>query len=187
MKLKSSKVTTKKKAPVKKSAPKKTNKKMEQGLSLNDYEHLAQEYTNISEQMKQLDNRKKELAKLLKEGAERLGNTDAKGSSYAQTDNFLIGRVCRTSYKINDEKGYNFFQNYKDEDGKKLTECIQQVTKFVVDEEAVAKAVNENRIDVNIVRSNVYDESRSFSVLVKPIEEMKEEDMPEVEVSKLSK
>lgn len=179
------KLQTKKKTPKveeTESKPKKTTKKANLSVALKeeDYQKLAKEYSEISEQAKVLTSRKSELSSTLKEGAQRLGTKDDKGSFYMGNadDEFIIGSVIKKSITLNNEKGYEYLKN------KGLNKCYRRVveTKYVVDEDAVEKAISEGDLTLQEVQDNIYDISTSFSVSVK---KQVAEEMPEIEQTKL--
>lgn len=58
-------------------------------------ENLVQEYNFISSQIKKLDERKKNLAGMIKNYAIQHGTKDDKGSYYCENDNFVYGVVAK--------------------------------------------------------------------------------------------
>lgn len=145
-----------------------------------DIENMADEYNSISEQIKVLNNRKKELSEAIKEGAKELGTKDDKGSYYLNVKGFVVGAQHKQPITILDT-AYDFLRKYKDKDGKNLADCIEQVTTYKVDENALSKAVQDERITVEELQKSVYSIGSSYSVSVKKSKEQSEEEMPEVE------
>lgn len=142
-------------------------------LSEEEMWKLAEEYDKISAQIKELDSKKKQLATKLKEYAGSNGVTDDKGSSYIEGDSYIVGRVARHSVKIDQDKGVSFLRE------KGLTECITEKTVYTVNESEVEKAVaSENLTEEDV--SQFTSVSTSYSVLVKPKEEMSEVELSSV-------
>lgn len=92
------------------------------------------EYSQISEQMKFLEARKKELASTIKTYAEEKGTKNDKGSYYAETDNFIFGNEARKSIKLNQEKALEYLKEHD------LVEKYTE-TQIIVNEELLASAV----------------------------------------------
>ena len=144
-------------------------------FSTTDVQKLAEEYDNISKQMKELEAKKKELADKLKNCAEAMGVVDDKGSSYIDGDSYVIGRVAKRTVKINQEEGVAMLRN------KGLLNCITEKTTYTVNEAEVEKAVAEETLTEEDVRSFTTINT-TYSVSVKA-----KEDMPEVEVSAVAR
>ena len=144
-------------------------------FSTTDVQKLAEEYDNISKQMKELEAKKKELADKLKNCAEAMGVVDDKGSSYIDGDSYVIGRVAKRTVKINQEEGVAMLRN------KGLLNCITEKTTYTVNEAEVEKAVAEEILTWEDVR-NFTTINTSYSVSVKA-----KEDMPEVEVGAVAR
>ena len=144
-------------------------------FSTTDVQKLAEEYDNISKQMKELEAKKKELSDKLKNCAESMGVVDDKGSSYIDGDSYVIGRVAKRTVKINQEEGVAMLRN------KGLLNCITEKTTYTVNEAEVEKAVAEEILTEEDVRSFTTINT-SYSVSVKA-----KEDMPEVEVSAVAR
>ena len=140
-----------------------------------DAEELAKEYNDLSIKIKELEKRKKELSEKLKKCASQLGVTDDKGSSYIDGEYFVIGQVAKHSVKINQEEGVAMLRN------KGLLNCITEKTTYTVNEAEVEKAVAEETLTEEDVRSFTTINT-SYSVSVKA-----KEDMPEVEVSAVAR
>ena len=150
-----------------------------------DVDNMAEEYHRLSEQIAVLTKRKTELSNAIKEVVASLGTKDNKGSQYLNTSNFVCGRVHSQKIDINQDKAYEYLTNHQDTKGGSFADCIHQVTTYVVDEDDLAKAVKEGRIDIKTLRDNCYDVKESYSVSVKP--KKAEEETPEVEVTSLKK
>ena len=144
-------------------------------FSKTDVQKLAEEYDNISKQMKELEAKKKELADKLKNCAESMGVVDDKGSSYIDGDNYVNGRVAKRTVNINQEEGVAMLRNTG------LLNCITEKTTYTVNEAEVEKAVAEETLTEEDVRSFTTINT-SYSVSVKA-----KEDMPEVEVSAVAR
>ena len=144
-------------------------------FSKTDVHKLAEEYDNISKQMKELEAKKKELADKLKNCAESMGVVDDKGSSYIDGDSYVIGRVARRTVKINQEKGVKILRE------KGLKKCIDRKVVYTVNEAEVERAVAREDLTEEEVREFT-SVSTSYSVSVKA-----KEDMPEVEVSAVAR
>lgn len=164
---------------------KKEAKPSKMKVTKKDIETFAEEYDRISQQIKELDSRKKELAAVIKESAVEIGTVDDKGSHYVDTDTFICGSVRNQKVTIDNEKAYAYLTTHKDKKGGDFNDCIQQVTKYVVDEDALGKAVQDDRVDINTLRENCYNINISYSVSVKKKEV--EAEMPEVEQTSLKK
>lgn len=128
---------------------------------------LAQEYSEISAQIKLLDERKKKLSALLKSGAVENGVRDDKGSSYLEVSDFIVGNVAKKSVKLNQDKAVALLKE------KGLEDCIDVVTVETVNSDKLNSAVSTGKISLNEVES-VTDISTSYSVSVKVKEEMPE-------------
>lgn len=137
-----------------------------------DYDVLAQEYSDISKQVKALNDRKKALADKLKEGAELEGIKDDRGSFYIDGSNFVIGKVSKKSFSINEGKATPLLK----EKGI-YEECIDIIE--VINTDKIQKAVDSELLTLDEVES-ITDIKTSYSVSVK-----EKEEMPEVEVSTL--
>ena len=158
-------------------ALKKVSKKAENNVSplfkVKDISNLGKEYAEISAQIKQLEDRKKVLANLIKEGAEQFGVKDDKGSFYLESDTHIMGKVAKKSFKIDQEKAVETLESMG------LGDVVDVVTVKTVNEDRLQTAVQDKRISLDEVEdfTNV---STSYSVSVK-----EKEVMPEVEVSDL--
>lgn len=155
------------KAPVKKTAVKK-------GYSMSDIGKFAQEYAEISSQIKVLDTRKKELATILKDGAVKYGTKDDNGSSYFEANGYITGNVSKVSMSLNQEKGVEYLEK------KGLGDIVDIVEVKTINEDRLEKAVGEKRLTLEDVESFT-EKKVSYQVSVKAVE-----DMPEVEQSNLA-
>ena len=156
-------------------ALKKISKNVTPMFSKEDYGKFAEEYNDISSKMKELDARKKHLAEVLKDAAEKVGVKDDKGSYYCDCDNFIFGRVAKHSVKLDEEKAKTYLREHK------MENMIEKVVSYVVNEEMLSEAVKDGRISQEDFESlcNVTT-SYSVSVTKKNVE-----DMPEVEKTSL--
>lgn len=159
-------MATLKKAGTKKSAIKPL-------FSAEDIAKMGREYANISAQIKQLEEQKKNLADKIKSGAEQFGVKDDKGSFYLESDSHIMGKVAKKSFKIDQDKAVSTLESMG------LGDVIDVVTMKTVNEDKLQKAVQEKRITLDDV-SGFTNESVSYSVLVK-----EKEAMPEVEQTSL--
>ena len=134
---------------------------------------LGKEYSEISAQIKVLTDRKKELSDLIKKGAEKFGVIDDKGSYYLEDDNFILGKVAKKSFKLNQDKAVETLKSMD------LGDVIDKVTTYIVNEDRLTQAVADKRISLDTVKSFT-DTKVDYSVSVK-----EKEEMPEVEQSTL--
>ena len=140
-------------------------------FSAEDIGKMGKEYAEISAQIKQLEERKKQLADKIKSGAEQFGVQDDKGSYYLEDDSIIMGKVAKKSFKIDQEKAIQTLESMG------LGDVVDEVTVKAVNEDKLQSAVQSGRISLDEVEkfTNV---TTAYSVLVKAKEEM-----PEVEVS----
>ena len=136
-----------------------------------DAEKMAEEYLEISKQIKMLESKKKELSDKLKQGAESYGVQDDKGSYYLEDSSFIIGKVAKRSVKVDKDKAVSLFKS------KGLKNCFKRVVSYEVNDSEVEKAFDEGSLtkkDLDTFTSiNV-----TYSVSVS-----EKSEMPEVEVS----
>ena len=168
--------TTEVKAPVKKTpktAPKKA-KSATSGYTVEELGKAAQEYAEISAQMKIMDERKKALAKIIKDGAVKFGTKDDKGSSYLEVNSYVVGNVSKVSMSLDHEKGADYLEK------KGLGDLVDVVTVKTINEDRLEKAVGDNRLTLQEVDSFT-NRKVTYSVSVKSME-----DMPVVEQSELA-
>lgn len=168
------KATTKaveKKAPTttKKSVAKKTST-----ITKADIGRCAKEYSEISQQIKVLEERKKTLSAIIKEGSVKYGTPDDKGSSYLEVDGFITGNVSKVSMSLDQTKGVDYLEK------KGLGDLIDVETVKTINEERLEKAVGEKRLTLDEVESFT-NKKQTYQVSVKAVEEM-----PEVEQSNLA-
>lgn len=160
-----------KKAPSKST---KTSKPEKAKTTKDDIGRLAQEYSDLSEQIKVLEARKKELANLIKDGADKFGVEDDKGSKYLEVNGFTCGRVAKVSMSLDQTKGVEFLE------AKGLGDLVDVETVKTINEDRLEKAVGEKRITLKEVESFT-NKKVSYQVSVKQTEEM-----PQVEQSNLA-
>ena len=132
-----------------------------------DYAKLAEEYNDVSEQLKNLKERKEHLATLLKDGAEKFGVKDDKGSFYCDTDDFIFGRVAKKSIKLNEERTTKYLKAHG------FSHYIEEVVTYVINKAKVEEAVKCGDIPQKDFES-LCDVDTSYSVSVKKKEEMAE-------------
>lgn len=156
-------------------ALKKVIKKAESNVTplftVDDLGKLGREYAEISAQIKELEAQKKSLADRIKKEVERLGVKDDKGSYYFENDNYIMGKVARKSFKIDQEKAVSVLQSMG------LGDVIDVETVYTVNEDRLQSAVQDKRITLETVE-DFTEERVSYSVSVK-----EKEEMPEVEVT----
>ena len=140
-------------------------------FSEKDIYSMAREYAELSAQIKELEARKKVLSDKIKEGSEKFGVKDDNGSYYLENDQFLMGKVAKKSFKIDQDKAVGVLKSMG------LGDVVDTVTIETVNEDRLNSAVQEGRISINEVEkfTNV---TTSYSVTVK-----EKEPMPEVEQS----
>ena len=140
----------------------------------NDIYSMGREYAEISAQIKTLDSRKKELAEKIKAGAERFGVKDDKGSFYLENDSFLLGKVAKKSFKINQDEAVQTLESLG------LGDVVDTTVVKTVNEDKLNSAVQSGRISLNTVEGFT-SVSTSYSVTVK-----EKDAMSEIEQSTLS-
>lgn len=154
-------------------ALKKVKSKVSVLFSKDEVLAMAQEYSDISAQIKTLEARKKALSDKIKQGAETYGIKDDKGSYYLEDEHFICGKVAKKSLKINQEKAVAVLEE------RGLSDVVDVVTVKTVNEDKLSNAVSAGRISLNDVE-DFTDSSTSYSVSVKVKEEA-----PEVQQSNL--
>lgn len=152
-------------------ALKKVTKNIKPLFSAEDIGRMGKEYADISAQIKKLEEQKKALAEKIKSGAEQFGVKDDKGSFYLENDFYVMGKVAKKSFKIDQEKAVSTLESIG------LGDVIDEVVVRTVNEDRLQKAVADKRITLDDVREFT-NESVSYSVSVK-----EKEAMPEVEVT----
>lgn len=140
-------------------------------FSAEDIGKMGKEYADISAQIKKLEEQKKALAEKIKSGAEQFGVKDDKGSFYLENDYFVMGKVAKKSFKIDQEKAVSTLESMG------LGDVVDEVVVKTVNEDRLQKAVTDKRITLEDVKGFT-NESVSYSVSVK-----EKEAMPEVEVA----
>lgn len=143
-------------------------------FSAQDIFALGREYAELSEQIKVLEARKKELSEKIKSGAEQFGVKNDKGSHYLENDEFILGRIAKKSFRIDQDKAVPILEKMG------LGDVVDVVTVKSVNEDKLNSAVGEGRISLNEVE-NFTSVSVSYSVDVK----RKESVTAEVEQSTL--
>ena len=147
--------------------------KVVKGFSEADLIKVGQEYADISAQSKTLDTKKKELSSIIKDNCEKFGTKDDKGSFYFESDTLILGKVAKKTISINQDKAVKVLNKMG------LTDLIDSVTTFSVNEDKLQQAVQEGRISLEQVE-DFTDIKTSYSVSVKV-----KEAMPEVEATTL--
>ena len=134
---------------------------------------LGRQYADISSQIKALEEQKKALAEKIKQGAEQFGVKDDKGSFYLESEDLMMGKVAKKSFKIDQDKAVKTLESMG------IGDVVDEVTVRTVNEDRLQQAVSDGRLSLDTVESftNV---SVSYSVLVK-----EKEAMPEVEQTTL--
>ena len=128
-----------------------------------DAQLMGEQYLEISEQIKTLEARKKELAERIKDCATKYGVKDDKGSYYCETDTCVYGRVARKSVKIDQEKAQEVLKKIGRED------LIDRVVSYVVNEDRLEEAIQKGDISIKTVEGFT-DITTSYSVSVKKAE-----------------
>ena len=142
-----------------------------------DIGKLGREYAEVSKQIKLLDERKKFLADTIKSQVEQTGVKDDKGSYYLEDDNFIMGKVAKKSFKIDQDKAVETLESIG------LGDVIDIVTVKTVNEDRLQRAVQEKRLSLDTVQ-DFTNESVSYSVLVKEKEIMTEVEQTTLQVAK---
>ena len=135
------------------------------------------EYSEISEQMKFLDKRKKELADSLKELALKTGVKDDKGSYFVDEGNKTFGRVRKCSISLNEERAMKFF---------KKKGLLKEVTKNVIDLDKVDILVSCGQVTSEEIES-ISDIKEQFQFYLGDKKTEEPEEMPEIQVSERPK
>ena len=142
-------------------------------LTADDIGKLGREYAELSAQIKVLEERKKDIANKIKDGAEQFGTKDDKGSFYLESDSHIMGKVAKKSFKIDQAVAVETLESMG------LGDVVDVTVSKTVNEDRLQVAVQEKRISLEQVEdfTNV---SVSYSVSVK-----EKEVAPEVEQSTL--
>lgn len=140
-----------------------------------DIDDLVNQYDSISQQIKLLDSRKKELATAIKSYAMKHGTQDDKGSFNCENEGFFFGQTARTSIVLKDT-AITTLRNWG------FGDCVVNVP--VVDEKLVERYHNDGALTDDNIRELYETKSGTPSVYVK-----RKEEMPTVEQTgaKLSK
>lgn len=152
---------------------KKSDTKVTPMFTEDNVKSLGRQYADISSQIKALEEQKKALAEKIKQGAEQFGVKDDKGSFYLESEDLMMGKVAKKSFKIDQDKAVNTLESMG------IGDVVDEVTVRTVNEDRLQQAVSDGRLSLDTVESftNV---SVSYSVLVK-----EKEAMPEVEQTTL--
>ena len=142
-------------------------------ISKADVLKMAEDYNNISKQIKMLESKKKELSDKLKQGAESYGVQDDKGSYFCGNEDFMCGNVAKRSVSLDMDKAVKLLQK------NGLNDLIEEKIVQTVDEKKLEKAVMDGTITDEEFNS-IMNDRVSYSVSVRKVD-----DMPEVEVSAL--
>ena len=152
---------------------KKSDTKVTPMFTEDNVKSLGRQYADISSQIKALEEQKKALAEKSKQGAEQFGVKDDKGSFYLESEDLMMGKVAKKSFKIDQDKAVKTLESMG------IGDVVDEVTVRTVNEDRLQQAVSDGRLSLDTVESftNV---SVSYSVLVK-----EKEAMPEVEQTTL--
>lgn len=156
-----------------KKATKKPASNIKPMFSAEDIGKMGKEYAEISAQIKQLEERKKTLADKIKSGAEQFGVKDDKGSFYLESDAYIMGKVAKKSFKIDQDTAVKTLESMG------IGDVVDVVTIKTVNEDKLQKAVADKRLTLDDVKAFT-TETVSYSVSVK-----EKEAMPEVEQTTL--
>lgn len=135
------------------------------------------EYSEINEQIKFLDKRKKELAESLKDLALKTGVKDDKGSYYVDEGDLIFGRMRKCSISLNEEKALKFF---------KKKGLLKDVTKSIIDMDKVDLLVSCGEVSAEEIES-ISDIKESFQFYLGEKKKEEPEEMPEIQVSERPK
>ena len=159
---------------------KKANKKAENIkplFSAKDIGRMGKEYAEISAQIKELEAKKKELAEKIKNGAEQFGVKDDKGSFYLESNNHIMGKVAKKTFKIDQDKAVETLESMG------LGDVVDEVVVRTVNEDRLQKAVKDKRITLDEVKEFT-SETISYSVSVKEKEVMAEVEQSTLKVAR---
>ena len=133
------------------------------------------EYMELSQQIKTLEARKKQIAVELKNYSAQNGTEDDKGSFYCENEDFVFGQVARTKL-VQSENAIDILRELGREDCIKVEETI--------DREKLNAYHDEGIISDEDVKSlfEVVQESPSVMVKMK-----KKEEMPEIQTARVKK
>lgn len=156
---------------------KKTEKKITPMFSEKDIAKMAEEYSEISAQIKELSERKSMLSDKIKQGAESFGVKDDKGSYYLESDRFIMGKVASKSFSINQDKAVKVLESMG------LGDVVDVVIVKTVNDKKLESAVLDKRISLDEV-NKFTNTSITYKVSVKPKEEMAEVEQSTLKVAK---
>ena len=142
-------------------------------FSIDDIGKLGREYADLSAQIKQLEERKKAIADIIKDGAEQLGVQDDKGSYYLENDTLIMGKIAKKSFRIDQEKAVKVLESMG------LGDVVDVITTKTVNEDRLQRAVQESRLSLDVVEGFT-DISVNYSISVK-----EKEVLPEIEQTNL--
>lgn len=141
-----------------------------QKYSTKEIAQMAEQYSEVSKQIKILEDSKKSLADRLKEASELVGVKDNKGSFYFDTGDYITGKVAKKSVKLNQESTISLLRN------KGLYDkCVDVKQVEVINEKALSMFVEEGGISQEEFES-ICDVKTTYSVSVQRKEEMPEVD-----------
>lgn len=140
-------------------------------ITVDDVARMAAEYKEISEQMKVLDTKKKELADKIKEYSEKLGVKDDVGSFYLECGDYITGKVARVSMSIKQDEAVKVLEAIG------LGDVVDETVTKTVNEQRLEQAVAEKRCTLKTVEGFT-EKKTTYAVDVK-----KKEEMPEVDTS----
>ena len=140
-----------------------------------DINQQVEEYSLVSAKSKLLDDRKKYLANEIKDHAIKEGIEDSKGSKYCHNNKFVFGANARNSVNVNTAKAEIFLK------GAKLYTKASTVVpaKRVLDLDKLAALVDSEQVSMKDFE-NMCDKKTTFAVYVKELDDVKEEEMPEI-------
>lgn len=147
-----------------------------QKYSAKEVAQMAQEYSEVSVQMKLLDTTKKTLADRLKEASELIGVKDSKGSFYYDTGDFMVGKVAKKSVSLKQEDTIKLLKEkglYK--------KCVEVQKVEVINEKALEDSVKDGTITQEEFEA-LCNVNTTYSVSVQKVDEM-----PEVDTSQCLK
>lgn len=146
---------------------KKSDTKVTPMFTEDNVKSLGRQYADISSQIKALEEQKKALAEKIKQGAEQFGVKDDKGSFYLESEDLMMGKVAKKSFKIDQDKAVKTLESMG------IGDVVDEVTVRTVNEDRLQQAVSDGRLSLDTVESftNV---SVSYSVMVKEKEAMLE-------------
>ena len=106
---------------------------------------FGESYSEISAKIKELEAKKKALSTQIKDLTEKFGVKDDKGSFYYDSDDFIMGKVCKKSFSLEQETAIKTLHELG------LEDCITTVE--VVNEDELSKAISNGRITMQSVDS----------------------------------